>query len=259
LSSWQTESGLLDKFQIDIEEAWFGKDEKFGDNLIFNLRGPAIQEGEVVDEEHTLKYSCGDGWEARKGGQEASHKAGKTSFNKSSNMGKLIDSLVGQGDEILEELQSRGEAYEAATWIGLSLFIEREAFSYTDRNTKETRTYEVPLVTDYLGVVEGEDEKPAKKAPARARKAKSEDAEETPKPRARRTRKKKEEEPEVDLRAELVALAGEFDDDDDGHQGFVEAAFDPDEFDHAEALQADEELSNEVLDMESDLWAEAHE
>lgn len=259
MGSWETETGLLDKFEIEVEEAWFGKDEKFGDNLVFNLRGPAIQDGEVVDEEHTLKYSCGDGWEARKGGQEASHKAGKTSFNKSANMGKLIDSLVAQGDEVLEELQTRGEAYEAKTWIGLRLFIEREQFSYTDRNTKETRTYEVPLVSDYLGVVEDEKPKASAKAPAkpRTRKTKSEEAtEETPKPRARR---RKKEEPEVDLRAELVTLAGEFEDDDDGHQGFVEAAFDPDEFEHAEALQADEELSNEVLDMESDLWVEAHE
>ncbi len=52
-SSWDTSTGLLEVFTLEVQAAWFGKNDKFPDNLLLNLRGPATVEGEVVDPEHT--------------------------------------------------------------------------------------------------------------------------------------------------------------------------------------------------------------
>lgn len=267
-NTWETESGLLDDFDFTIEEAWFGKNPKIGDGnvLLLNLRGVAEQDGEVVDDEHLLLYSCGDGWEAGKGGEEAVHNAGKVRFNKSSNMGRLIDAMVELGDEAMEEIKARGQATEAATWVGLRLHIERKEFSYFNRRSNEQVTFEVPLPTDFLGTVDDDEpKKPAKKsgskaaAKPRTRKAKDADeGEEKPAPKRRRSKAKKEEPEDEgdDLRAAVIAFAAEYEEDD--HGSFVEDVFDADEFDRAEDLQADEELSNEVLDEDSELWEEAH-
>lgn len=270
--SWQTTSGLIDNYDFHIEQAWFGKNEKFGDSLLLNLRGPAYQEGELVEEEVTNLYSCGDGWEAADGGEKAEHKAGKTTFNKQSSMGKLIDAVVGLGDEVLEELSTRGETYEAETWAGLILHIEREEFTYTDRKTQESRSYEVPLPTDFLGVIDEEEAEPAPKAKAKAStkssaparkprttKAKAEPAAKAKPATRTRTRGKKAAEPEPadnsDLREAIMEFAAGYED----HNAFVAAVFDTDEFDRAEELQEDEELSNEVLDEESEIWTESGE
>lgn len=248
--SWKTSSGLLDNFDFTIEEAWFGTNEKFGDQVLLNLRGIAEQEVEgeiaVVDDEHLLLYSCGDGWEAAKGGREATHAAGKTTFTNQSNMGRLIDALVGLGDDAIEELSGRGETYEADTWEGLKLHIERKQFSFRNRETGEQVNYEVPLPTDYLGVVDIEEEsKPKKKAPAKKKSSRGSKAK-------GKSKKKKSDD---DLREAVVAFAADYED----HADFVEEVFDPDEFDRAEELQEDEELSEDVLDEDGSIWTEAQE
>lgn len=234
-SSWQTTSGLLDDYDQIFEEVWFGTDERIGDGktCLLAVRGPALQDGEVVDEEHLTYYSCGDGWKPAKGGEEATHPQGKTAFGDQSNIGKLIDSVVALGDDVLETLAARGETYEAATWRGLKFHIERKQFSFKDRATGETRTYEVALPTAFLGV-EGEDEKPKRVAKPSRRPAK----------RAKGS-----------LRDEVAKFAAEFED----HGDFIDAVFDPDEFPRADDLQADEELSNEVLDPDSALWVDSRE
>lgn len=271
--AWKTTSGLLDDFDFTIEEAWFGTNEKFGDSVLLNLRGVAEQmvdgDMEVVDEEHTLLYSVGDGWEVQKGGRSVAHQAGKTTFVNSTNMGRLIDALVSL-DGAVDVLQERGQPTDADTWEGLKLHIERKQFSYRDRNTREQVSYEVPLPVDFLGVIEGEeDEAPAKKAPAKKGAAKApakrtprtkaepeveeeEPVEEEPKkaPAKRAPRKKSN----TALRAAIVATGAEY--DFEGHSDFVDFIFDPEQFDQAEALQNDEELSAEALDEDSALWAE---
>lgn len=267
--SWKTSSGLLDDFDFSIEEAWFGTHEKFPDTTLLHLRGIAEQEvdGEliVVDDEHTLLYSLGDGWEIANGGREASHSAGKTTFTNNSNMGRLIDAVVALGSEVLGELADRGQTYEADTWEGLRFHIERKVFSYKDRETQETRTYEVPLPIDYLGAFEPEEEtkpKPKKRGSgARGRgrtKAKAaeeteteEEAEEAPAPKRGRGRKKANSA----LFDAVVEFAAEYED----HSSFVEDVFDPDEFDQAEELQADEELAADVLDEDGKVWTAAGE
>lgn len=245
-NSWKTSSGLLDDFDFDVQEAWFDTNPKMGGGktLLLHLRGEAFQEGELVDDEHTLMYSCGDGWKAAKGGQQATHPAGKDTFTNASNMGKLIDHLVGLGDDVLAELSSRGESYEAPTWQGLRLHIERKTYSFKDRETGEQREYEVALPTEFLGVLDDEEEeKPAKK-PARKPAAKSK-----PKPKPRG--KKKAD----DLRDAIVEFAAGYED----HGEFVADVFDAEIFDRADELTEDEELSNEVLDEDGDIWTESQE
>jgi hypothetical protein len=269
--SWKTGSGLLDDFDFTIEEAWFGVNEKFGDTLLLNLRGIAEQEGEVVDDEHVLLYSTGEGWEATKGGREAAHTAGKTTFVNNTNMGRLINAMVGLGDEVIKELQSRGDTFVADTWEGLQVHIERKQFSYRDRETKEQVTYEVPLPVDFIGTVEVEESKPApkkgpakgatKKTPAKAKAEEVEEAEEAEEAPAKKTPAKKgttkktpAKKGNAALRAAIVNTGTEY--DFENHSDFVNFIFDPEQFDEAEALSADEELSAEALDEESSLWAE---
>lgn len=262
--SWKTGSGLLDDFDFSIEEAWFGTHEKYGDTVLLNLRGIAEQDVdgniEVVDDEQVLLFSCGDGWEVAKGGTLATHSAGKDTFINNSNMGRLINAVVGLGDEVLEEMQGRGETYEADTWVGLKFHIERKQFTFKDRQTGEATTYEVPLPTDFLGTFEPEgEEKPKAKPTARTRgKAKAEPEpeadeaeaeEEAPKPR-RRGKKAN-----TALRDAVIAFASEYED----HADFVEEVFDPEEFDQAEALQGDEELSADVLDEDGSVWQKSRE
>lgn len=270
LGSWKTGSGLLDDFVMTIEEAWFGTNEKFGDAVLLNVRGFAEQENEegnleVVDDEHTLLYSCGDGWEVAKGGREANHAAGKTTFIKNTNMGRLIDAVVGLGGDVVKEMGSRGDTFEADTWEGLVFHIERKQFSYKDRETEEVISYEVPLPVDFIGVYESEEEeKPKAKGKAKSKgrgtgsktKAKAEpepeeDADDEPeeKPKAKgRGRKKK-----VTLREAVTTFAGDYED----HADFLEEVFDPDVFDRAEELQEDEELSAEVLDEDGAVWVDS--
>ena len=265
--SWKTGSGLLDDFDFTIEEAWFGTNEKFGDAVLLNLRGIAEEEDEdgnlvVTDDEHTLLYSTGDGWEVAKGGREATHAAGKTTFVKNTNMGRLIDAVVGLGGEVIDEMSGRGDTFEADTWENLRFHIERKQFSYRDRETEEKISYEVPLPVDFLGIFEPEEKKDKPKDKGKGKKGGStrgsgskgkakEKEEDKPKGKGKGKGKGKKK----SLRDEVVEFASEYED----HASFLEEVFDPDEFKRAEELQEDEELSANVLDEDGDVWVESQE
>lgn len=238
--SWKTSSGLLDDYDHVWEEVWFGTDDRFGGGktVLLNVRGPAYQEGEMVDEEVHNLYSCGDGWKVAKGGEETTHPTRNGVFTAQSNMGRLIDAVLELGDDVIEEISSRGDTFQAETWRGLKFHIERKTFHYKDRETGEDRSYEVPLPTEYLGVGGEEEDKPKGSAKSKGKSS------------GTRRRKKTK-----DLRDEVVEFASEFED----HGDFLDAVFDADEFERADEVQEDEELSNEVLDPDSELWAESRE
>lgn len=273
--SWKTGSGLLDDFRFTIEEAWFSTHEKYGDAVLLFLRGFAEQVDEdgdlvVVDDEQTLQYSTGDGWEITSGGREVAHAAGKTTFVNNTNMGRLIDAVVGLGDEVIEELGSRGETYEADTWENLIFHVERKSFSYKDRDTEEKVSYEVPLPVDFLGVHEPEEEekpKPKPKGRGRGSSAKGEtkvEDEPESKPKSR-GKPKAEEEPESKpkgrgrkkktptLEEAVMEFAAGFED----HAAFLEDVFDGDKFGRADELSDDEELSANVLDEDGSVWVDS--
>lgn len=272
-SSWDTTSGLLDEYEMTFEEVWFGKPANYreGKQTVLVVRGEAEIDGEIVDDEKENFYSLGDGWEPDDGGETAKHGSGKIQFNENSSMGKLIKAVVALGDDVVEEVKSRGETHEAATWLGLRFRFERKEFTFKDKKTGEENTYAVELPVEFLGTDE-EDEAPAKKAPAkrkaaakkpaakrsRAKKAEpeeEEEADEAPAPRSRR--KKKAADDDSALRDAVVAFAAEF--EDDAYDDFMEAVLDADEFAQADDLQANEELLNDVLDEEGEIWTASRE
>ena len=232
MSLWdERSSGLLDNYDHLWEEVWFGTNENYGGGKIILLcaRGPATQDGEVVSEDETHMYNVGfkDDWEIGKGGQEVFSPSGRVPKS-DSNFAKLMDAVLGLGDDITKMIRDRGEPNNAGTWEGLKWHFERESYTYTSQG--EEKTGSVPLPTAFLG--EG-DEKEEKKAA----------------PKRRGGGRKKP------LRKAVIEFASEFED----HADFIDAVFDAGEFDRADELQDDEELSNEVLDPDGDLWAEAGE
>lgn len=271
--AFKTSSGLLDDYDFWVTESWYAKDKRFGGGAdpILHLRGQALIDGEVVNEEETLLYGCGQGWEIQNGGQSVSHPTGKINFTEASNIGKLLNALNDLGAEPLDTLSERDATpLDAETFLGLGLHMERQQFSFKDKKTGETNTYEVPLPTAFLGFADADEPAPkkaggakkaapaakaapaskaaapAKKAAAPAAKAPASKAAPKPKPKAA-----------DDLRDAVVEYAKVYEADD--HAVFVDAVYDPEYFPRAEELQLDEELAAEVLDPDSALWAEAHE
>lgn len=246
-SSFKTTTGLPENFEQSIEEFWFGKNpnsEQARDQIYAIVRGAMVDLESGDEEENTLYLSVGKDWEETKGGEAVKNKSGKGQFHRNSAFGKFIDGAVkAGGEELLELLESRGEAYEAETWKGIRFRFERIDSSFQNAEG-ETITYSTPVPQEYLGEID--DEKPkkaAKKAPAKKAPAKKAPA------------KKAADDEDDDLRTALVAFAGTFEEDD--HDDFIAAVYDEDLFPRAGELEDDEELANAVLD-EDDIWAEAH-
>lgn len=224
-SSWDTSTGLLEVFTLEVEAAWFGKNDKFPDNLLLNLRGPATVEGEVVDPEHTEIFTCGEAWKDGQGGAIAVSTAGAEMFNSNSKIGRLIDGIKALGKEAAF-MSKRGESYEAESWVGITLDFERtKVGSFT---TDEGELKEISAMIP-VGIREGSDS-----AGDSAAETTSED---TPTPASSDGMGK------AGL-ALLKALAKKSDDND----AFIAAALDPDQFKKAAELEADEELLDSVID-----------
>lgn len=260
--SWKTTSGLLDDFDHEWAEVWFGTDARFGEGktLLLVARGPAYVDGEVADEEHTLFYSCGDGWKEAKGGREAKHASGKTSFTDNSNIGKLIDRLVELGPDIIKELKGRGETYQADTFEGLKFHMERKKYQFKNRKTGEASEYEVVLPTDYLGTIEDAgSKKTTTRKPAASTSTDDDDEEATAKPAKPSGVTKKaggaKVAPKESLRDAVVKFAVPYEE----HASFVTDVMDPDVFPRADEIQNDEELANDILDEDGQVWADAIE
>lgn len=256
-TGWKTTSGLLDDFDIDVNEAFFGTNPKFKDrdgNLItlLHLRGPASQEDEngemtVVDEEQTLLYGTGPGWEIQEGGQSVA-KAGSDNFSNQSSIGRLVDAVIALGPEVAVQITGRGHPREAATWEGTRWHMQRKPFEFKDRNSGQMNKYEVVLPTAYLGLVE-------EAAPAKAggKKATAGTKKAAPAAKAAPAPKKKAAPAASDngLRAAIVSWANEYEFEDHGQ--FVNTVLNADYFPRADELREDEELSDEVLNPDSEL------
>jgi len=233
MGSWETSTGLLEEFTLEVKEAWFGKNQKFGENLLLNLQGPALVDGDVVDPEHTVLFTCGQSWKAAGGGASAVSTSGADQFNSSSKVGKLIDGIVKLGDDVIDIMKGRGESFEAESWINLSIdFVRTKTGSFTPEGQDTPRD-----VFDYIptGLRElGEEAAPAKSS------AKASSNSGGGKAAA------------IKLRTAVKKFAKDFDDNDE----FVAAVLDGDLFDQAEAVEADEELLDAIID--GSVYAEAH-
>lgn len=237
--AWSTETGLLDDYDFDVEEVWFGEDEESdnADGRIFLfLVGTATDDEGEEHEEHRVRYSTGKNWEVVEDGAEVENAAGRHRFNRNSGLGRLIDALVGLGDDEAAFLQSKGDPTQAATFDGLKMHMEARVVSKWTNDDGEEVEWSLELPTSLAT------EKPKKgKKGGKGKASRSE----SKKPRKA-----------SGLRAEIIEFAGEFQDDE--HDEFVDQVLDEEIFDRAGEIMDDDELHAEVLDPDSDLWGKAH-
>lgn len=228
MSSWDTSTGLLDSFTLVVKEAWFGKREQFGENLLLNLKGSAIVEGVEVDPEHDEIFTCGATWQAGQGGALAVSTTGAEMFNANSKIGRLINSIADLGDEVKATMQARGETFEADTWTGLEIDLERvKVGTYEDQKTGEIKDSMALVAT---GVRESSEQAAA---PAKTEAAGSNSGGGA-------------------LRKLVVAHAKKYDNNDD----FVAGVLDAEVFKKAADVESDEELLDAIID--GSIFAEAH-
>lgn len=148
-SSWDTETGLIDNYDFTIDVATFTTDSRYNDGqtLLLKWDGTATTEdGEALD--HTLLLPCGSGWESRDGGKTAMHEKGKTRFNRSSIIGKVIDRCI-KDLGMADVLMPRGEPTSASTWEGLSFRMKRESINFGGNIGEKER--EMPVAFNGVG------------------------------------------------------------------------------------------------------------
>ncbi len=246
-SSWETESGLLDDFDFDVEEAWFGEDEEADNNdgrIFLFLRGTAVDEEDEEYDEHRERYSTGKNWEVVEDGAEVENATGKNRFNQNAGLGRLINALVALGEDEAAYLQSRGQAFEAATFEGLKLHMENKVVSKWTNDDGDEVEWRLNLPTELT----------IKKPKAKAKKGGKGKASRSD---SKKPKDKAKAKPKASgLRAEIATFAGQFGEDE--HDEFVDQVLDSDVFDNADKITDDDELHAEVLDPDSDLWADAH-
>jgi hypothetical protein len=241
-SSWDTESGLLDDFDFEVDEAWFGEDEEADNNdgrVFLFLRGTAVDDEGEEHEEHRERYSTGKNWEAVDDGAEVENATGKNRFNQNAGLGRLINALVALGDDEAAYLSKRGQAYEASTFDGLSLHMENMEVSRWTNDDGEEVSWNLNLPVSLT--------LPKKKA----KKGGKGKADRSGTKKAKKTASKP-----TGLQAEIAKFAAQFDEDE--HDEFVDQVLDEDVFDNANKIMDDDELHAEILDPDSELWANAH-
>ena len=236
-SSWETTSGLLEEYTFKVKESWFGPNEdsdRDAEKIYLNLRGEATVDGELVEEEHTERYSTGKNWEVVEDGAEVENATGKNKFNENTGIGRLINAMVscGDDDEVAKYLQSKGEAYEANTFNGLNMDMERMLASEFETDDGETVRWFLSLPVD----IKIKSKKVKKDGSGKAGRAKGKDI--------------------SSLRSDIIEFAKEFGEEE--HDAFVDQILDDDVFADASKIEEDDELHAEVLDPDSKLWAVAH-
>ncbi len=240
--TWETTSGLLDDFMLQVDEAWFGEDEENDDERIYLFfRGTATDEddGEEI-EDYRERFRVGENWEVVDKGAGVENATGKHKYNKNSGLGRLIRSMVADGDTA-EALAERGDANLAETFIGLTIHlvrIEQTPFENDDGDMVEWN------ILSAAGV-EFPDEKKSKKD-------KKDKGDKGDSGKADKGEKKSKG---GSLRKTVIAFAGQFGDDE--HTTFVEQVLDADTFPAASDIEDNDELHAEVLDDEGKVWSKA--
>ncbi len=240
--SWETTSGLLDDFTLNVAEAWFGEDEENDDERIYLfLRGLAIDndsEDATEEEDYRERFRVGTNWEVVDKGGAVENATGKPKFNKNSGVGRLIRSMVADG-ATAEALAERGDATEAATYVGLTLHlvrIEQTPFENDDGDKVEW---------NILSAVEVEFSKKAKPKGKGKGKGKGGSGKAD----------KGEDSKGKGLKKTVIVFAGQFGDDE--HITFVEQVLDAETFPAAPDIEDDDELHADILDDEGKVWTKA--
>jgi len=243
-SSWETESGLLDDYDFVVSKAWFGEDEESDNNdgrIFLFLRGTATDsDGEEI-EDHRERYSTGKNWEPVDDGAEVENAAGKSRFNRNAGLGRFIDALVSLGDDEARFLSNRGEAYEADTFNKLVMHMEGRVVSRWTNDDGDEVEWNLNLPTS-LRVKKPKTGKGGKGKASRSG--------------TKTAKKSKKASKLTGLQAEIATFAAQFGEDE--HDEFVDQVLDTDVFDLASKIVDDDELHADVLDPDSELWANAH-
>ncbi len=242
--SWETTSGLLDDFTLNVAEAWFGEDEENDDERIYLFfRGLATDSDDGEEsEDYRERFRVGQNWEVVDKGGAVENATGKPKFNKNSGVGRLIRSMVAD-QATADALAERGDATEAETYIGLTLHlvrIEQTPFENDDGDKVEW---------NILSAVEVEFPKKAKAKPKGKGKGKGKGG--SGKADKGETNSKKG----GSLKKTVIVFAGLFGDDE--HITFVEQVLDADVFPAAPDIEDDDELHADVLDDEGKVWTKA--
>jgi len=231
---WGTDSGLLDNYDLTVEEAWFGQPEpgddgKQDDRIFLFLSGDAEDEEGEIHEDHIDRYSVGKGWEVVEEGAEVEH-GSRRKFNTNTGAGRLVNTLMEVAD--LDELRKKGNPIEASTFVGLVLSQKRRVVSTFESDDGETIKWELPLPIE---VAFGK-----KKAAGKGK----------GKPAAKTSKKADEKALTKKVQALANKMAGKGEDHDD----FLDAALD--KFPEIEDF---DELHADVLDEDGDIWTAATE
>lgn len=152
--SWTTEdSSFSDDWDFWADKATYGyRDEYLSGEVPLLILEGADPDGEVREN----IWAIGKGWEVEDGGAKVTHSKGKTRFHKMSNVGMMIDALVGTLG-IGDKLRARGEATEAKTWVGIGMHLNRKKIvreGLVD-DAGNTKTSDVLLPTTFLGFRDG--------------------------------------------------------------------------------------------------------
>ncbi len=230
--SWETESGLLEEYELTVEEAFFGEveDSDTGRLYLF-LRGTAVDDEDEEYEDWEDRYSTGKNWEVVDGGQGVEKLSGRQKFHNGTGMGVLIEALSSIDDDTTKLLQERGNPTDASMFVGLVLSQERTFIRDIDTDDGPF-PWHLPLpqsVAEAGGSKKGRAAKPKRTRPAANNNG---------------------------LRTEIIEFAEQFKPDE--HDTFVDEVLDPEVFDLAEKIIADPELHADVLDDEGEIWTEAH-
>ena len=237
--TWETTSGLLDDFTLQVEEAWFGEDEENDDERLYLfLRGTATDSDDGDEsEDYRERFRAGQNWESVDKGAGAENATGKQKFNKNSGIGRLIRSMVADEDTATA-LAERGDANQAETYIGLTIHFVREEQQPFENDDGEMIEWNI------LQAVEVEFPKAKAKGKKKGKGGSG-----------KADKGKKKGEGGGGLKKTVIAFAGLFDDDE--HTTFVEQVLDTDTFPAAPDIEDNDELHADVLDDEGEVWTKA--
>jgi len=231
-SVWGTDSGLLDDFSIVFSDVWFGPNPEsdFPDVIYMHVRGQAVVDGDVVADDHAIRFGTGKNWEVVSGGEAVEHAAGNLKFHGRSACGMFVNrvlALMNEDSALMDSISSRGAPTEVATWQGLAFDMELIEDSFTDKAGEKHEFFRV-LPTAYRADLVG------------GSKAKAESNSD-----GGLTKK--------ELKRAVIKFAKTFDADD--FEDFKTDVVDSDEFEYADDIG--EALMALILD-EDELFAEAH-
>lgn len=171
--TYETTSGLVDDFDVLIEDAWFATDQRYNNGqtvMLFWKSTPLSEVDDSVPEEFWdggIRFACGKDWETLDGGKTVEHPKELKKFNSQSAYGMLINKAIEYG--ALDVLKKRGPSQDASIWVGLKFHMKREEFSFKIGGEEVKRDRLLP--TKFLGVGDEDAPKSSSSKGAKAEKA----------------------------------------------------------------------------------------